>query len=390
MNKQKRIGLIIPNLQSGGAERVLSLTSNLLSDAGHSVYFLLYDTDNVSYDYSGQLIDLKCKSGSNMLSKVIIRLSRIVKLSFFKYKYNLDVVISFLYSANIVNYYSIGKSKKILACRGYSDYVDNGRKYSKMIKRIDSFIVQTERMKSDFINDFNVDESNIKVLYNPFDIENISEKSKEKIEEDIQNFINGHKTICTVGAFKMDKGYWHLIKAFVEVKKSVKDAGLIFIGHRGEMEKEIREMANLSGFREDILFLGYQENPFKYISKCDLYVCSSLHEGFPNSLVEAMACGTPVLSTDCKTGPREILSSSDHIETVKDVTIEKYGVLVPRLNAKNDYNIGNIELEESIMAKGIIQLLSDEELLRKLSKSAKGRADEFCLNNYFQELIEII
>ena len=137
----------------------------------------------------------------------------------------------------------------------------------------------------------------------------------------------------------------------MEVKKSVKDAGLIFIGHRGEMEKEIKEMSNLSGFKEDILFLGYQENPFKYISKCDLYVCSSLYEGFPNSLVEAMACGTAVLSTDCKTGPREILSSSNHIETVKDVTIEKYGVLVPRLNAKNDYNIGNIELEESIMAK---------------------------------------
>ena len=226
---------------------------------------------------------------------------RIIKLSYYKYKYNFDTVISFLYAANVVNYYSIGRTNKVLACRGYSDYVQNGKMYSKMINNIHSFIVQTERMKNDFTIDLNAKASKINVLYNPFDVEYFQEKSKEEIEKYVQYFINTHKTICTVGSFKKDKGYWHLIKAFIMVRQSIK-AGLIFIGCKGEMENEIRQMAETCGFKNDILFLGYKENPFKYMSKCNLYVCSSIYEGFPNALVEAMACGTAVLSTDCKTG----------------------------------------------------------------------------------------
>jgi glycosyltransferase involved in cell wall biosynthesis len=388
--KSKKIGLLIPNLQSGGAERVLSLMSNILSQAGYYVYFILYDTDDIKYEYSGKLIDLKTSAGSNVLTKVAIRLIRIIKLSYYKYKYNLDTVISFLYPANVVNYYSIGRTKKILACRGYGDYIKNGKRYSKMINKIYSFIVQTERMKSEFIKDLNNDESKVNVLYNPFDIELIKDKSKEGIEKEIQDFIDTHKTICTVGSFKRDKGYWHLIKSFIKVKQHINNAGLIFIGHRGEMEKEIKDLAKASRFNNDILFLGYQTNPFKYISKCDLYVCSSIYEGFPNSLVEAMACGTAVLSTDCKTGPREVLCSSYHEEQLKNVKLEAYGVLVPILSEAIDINIDCIDSEEIIMAEGIVKVLSNEGLLQKLSKSAKFRADEFSLERYRKSLIEII
>lgn len=388
--KSKKIGLLIPNLQSGGAERVISITSNLLSEAGYDVYLLLYDTENISYQYSGKLIDLKSKAGSNILSKIIMRIIRIIKLSYYKYKYDLDSVISFLYSANVVNYYSIGRSKKILSCRGYGDYVVNGKKYSKMIDNIDSFIVQTERMKLDLIDDFKADASKISVVYNPFDIELISDMSKQDIEEDIQCFIDTHKTICTVGSFKRDKGYWNLIKSFIKVKKSIQDSGLIFIGHRGEMEEEIKNMAKSSGFNDDILFLGYQDNPFKYISKCDLYVCTSIYEGFPNALVEAMACGIAVMSTDCKTGPREILCMTDYQEQVKKVMLAEYGILVPALDECTDFDINNINTEELIMAKGIIEVLSDRELLQEYKVLSKVRADEFEMSRYLENLIRFI
>lgn len=387
----KKIGLLMPNLQSGGAERVLSLTSNILSKEGYDVYFFLYDTINISYDYSGKLIDLKSKAGTNIISKILIRLIRIIKLSYYKYKYNLDTVISFLYSANVVNYYSIGRANKILAGRGYGDYIQNGKKYSKMINKIYSFIVQTERMKSDFISDLNAEASKINVLYNPFDVDNIKEKSKEEIEKDVQYFISTHKTICTVGSFKKDKGYWHLIKTFGLVKQSIIDAGLIFIGHRGEMENEIRDMADLSGFKEDILFLGYQENPFKYLSKCDLYVCSSIYEGFPNALVEAMACGIAVLSTDCKTGPREVLSDNySNDQVIDEIKFEKYGILVPNFNDEVDFSIHNIENEEALMSEGIIRVLTDNELRNNYCNKAKKRAEQFGIEKYLNGLIKII
>ena len=390
MIKKKKIGLITPSLQSGGAERVLSLTSRLLTEDGYEIFLFVFETKNISYKYQGKLVDFKSSAGKNLATKVIKRVTRILKLSYYKYKYDLDTVISFLSSANIVNYYSIGRANKILACRGYGDYILNGKKYSRMLRKIKSFIVQTERMKCDFTNDFNTDELKINIIYNPIDIGEINDKSNENIEADIQKFINEHKTICTVGTFKKDKGYWHLVKSFIKVKQSVKDAGLIFIGHRGEMENEIKEMARLSGYNDDILFLNYQENPFKYISKCDLYVCSSLYEGFPNALVEAMACGIPVISTDCKTGPREILCAGSIEGNIIAPSLCEYGILVPNLGEEFNYDVSVIEKCEIDMAEGITRLLVDKEINKKYAEASLLRANDFNYLNYMEKLKKLL
>jgi glycosyltransferase involved in cell wall biosynthesis len=388
--KRGKIGLLIPNLQSGGAERVISLTSELLTDAGYDVYIFLFDSENISYPYKGTLIDLKSIARNNIFNKVTNRLLRIIKLSFLKYKYDIDVVISFLYSANVVNYYSIGKSKKIVACRGYSDYVKNGQIYNKFIKRIDAFIVQTERMKSDFINDFYTDASKISVITNPFEISVIQNKAKEDIEDSINKFITTHKCICTVGTIKKDKGYWHLIKAFTKVKESIPDAGLIFIGHRGEMESDIKNMADSTGYKDDILFIGYQENPFKYLSKCDLYVSTSLNEGFPNAIIEAMACGLPVISTDCKTGPREILCDIENVDMYGNSNEGTYGILVPNLSSNVDFDTSVVDEEESFLAEQIVTLISDKSRLSEFSKASLKRSRDFDTSYFINKLIKIL
>lgn len=391
MTYNVKVGLLIPNMQSGGAERVISITSQLLSEKGFEVYLLLFDIENISYQYKGKLIDLKSKAGKTVISKLFKRITRIIKLSYYKCKYKLDFVISFLYSANVVNYYSIGSAKKVLSCRGYGDYVENGKKYAKMMKRIDSFIVQTERMKADFISHYNVNEAKISVINNPFDIPQIREKAQESIDYNHQKFIDTHKTICTVGSFKKDKGYWHLLRAFSLVKESISDAGLIFIGHGGEMETEIKKMAQTSKYKDDILFLDYQQNPFRFISKCKLYICSSLYEGFPNALVEAMACGTAVLSTDCKTGPRELMLKEDSkVERITDILYAEYGVLVPELEDTVDLDINNISSGEIQMADGIIKILSDEGLIQKYNVSAMNRADNFGMERYIENITNVI
>lgn len=390
MYKSKRIGLLIPNLLSGGAERVLSLTSILLTQAGYEVYFILFDIDNISYEFSGKLINLKSKAGSTIFHKIFQRLARIIKLSYYKKKYELDTIISFLYAANVVNYYSIGKSKKILSCRGYADYIENGKKYSMMLNKVESVIVQTERMKSDFVNNYSTDPVKINVIHNPFDIKGIANKSMEDIDNDIIEFIENHKTICTMGSFKKDKGYWHLIKAFIHAKKSVNNLGLVIIGERGEMRQEIRKMVENSDYCEDILFMGYQENPFKYISKCTLFVSTSINEGFPNALVEAMACGLPVISTDCMTGPWEILTCMEPYEPVTDIKYAEYGILIQSLEDVIDFDINIISPGEVILSKAIVTLLLDDNLINKYSSLAKERADHFEANNYTNKLIELL
>ncbi len=391
MNEKTKVGLIVPNLQSGGAERVLSITSELLSKAGHDVYFFLFDSDNISYRFSGTLIDLKSKPKESILLKLFQRVKRIIKLSYYKNKYDLDVVMSFLYSANVVNYFSFGKAKKILACRGYGDYLENGQKYNAMLERIDALLVQTERMKEEMCREYDGDKNKIHVIYNPFYIDNIQKSAGENVETEFEKFINSHKTICSVGSFKKDKGFWHLIKAFYAVKETIPNAGLVIIGHRGKLESEIKRMVETSIYKDDIMLLGYRKNPFKYISKCDLYVCSSLYEGFPNALVEAMACGIPVVSTDCKTGPGEILCQDiDNKDISKDVSLADYGVLIPPLEDTVDYSVPVTTRGEKILAEAIILILSNEKLNSRYSELSLKRAKDFNSENYGKEIEKIL
>src|SRR5699024_1749281 len=109
-------------------------------------------------------------------------------------------------------------------------------------------------------------------------------------------------------------------------------ACLIILGE-GYLFEYLNELVKQFELENDVFFLGYQENPFKYIARADIYVLPSLHEGFPNALCEAMACGKPVVSTDCPSGPREILFQNPDINMTlpEQITRADYGILTPQL-----------------------------------------------------------
>lgn len=84
---------------------------------------------------------------------------------------------------------------------------------------------------------------------------------------------------------------------------------LLIVGH-GDKETQLRRLIKDLGLESNAILMGGQENPYKFMKHSDLYVLSSLTEGFPNAMVEAMSVGLPILAVDCKSGPREILSLS--------------------------------------------------------------------------------
>ncbi len=121
--------------------------------------------------------------------------------------------------------------------------------------------------------------------------------------------------IISAGRFSSEKDFSTLIQAFAKLRKK-RQAKLILLGE-GSLRASLEDLAKQLGVIDDLTMPGFVENPFAYLARADVFVLSSAHEGFGNVLVEAMACGTPVVSTDCPSGPREILDGG------------RYGALAP-------------------------------------------------------------
>ncbi len=149
----------------------------------------------------------------------------------------------------------------------------------------------------------------IQVIHNPVVTPALLEQSKAPVDHPW--FAPGEPpVIVAVGRLELQKDYPTLFQAFAIARKS-REIRLMVLGEgilRLQLEKQIEEM----GLQEDIRLEGFVSNPFAYVARSDLFVLSSIFEGLPTVLIEAMAVGTPVVSTDCPSGPREILQGGHY------------------------------------------------------------------------------
>jgi glycosyltransferase involved in cell wall biosynthesis len=159
-------------------------------------------------------------------------------------------------------------------------------------------------------------------------------------------------------------------------------------------------MTQEMGISDKVAFTGVKKNPFAYVSRSDLYVCSSNHEGFPNAVLEAMALKKPVISADCKTGPREILLSEKEYEALirekpDGSSVEKaidgqYGVLVPDMDQNVNMDKDVITEGERILAAEIIKMLNDEVRMKNYAEKAYERALFYAPDKYSDSIHEIL
>ncbi len=221
--------------------------------------------------------------------------------------------------------------------------------FSFFCKRSDALIVPSSGTKEDCVKNFGAKGERVSVINNSIDAGLISEKCKEGI--DIE-FPADTFVVSTAGRLSMEKNMPLLLKAFAKLREK-ENAKLLIIGD-GPEKANLEAVASELGIREDIIFTGFQENPYKYIKRSDVFVHTCLVEGFGNMIVEAMACGVPVIATDCPYGPREIIQNGEN------------GILAPMDDTE-------------ALVEAIRSVLYDEGLRQRLSGKGYQRSLDFSI-----------
>lgn len=382
---------LIGTLSGGGAERVVSNLSQSLPDNVEKEIVLFGKNSKIDYPYSGNINYLDQADHRSAFQKLLISFKRIRKLRKIKKEYPSLLIISFLEYPNLLNMLSGYRKKSIVSVRNYMS-----TKHKKGIvgmfwnftikhfyKNARKITVVSMQMKKDLIENYNLPEEKIKVIYNSYPLQNIKKMAKEKILLNEQKIFN-KPTIITAGRLNYQKGHVHLINAFKKIKDVIPDAQLVLLG-KGSLEESLRMKAKKLEIEKSVHFLGFQQNPFKYIARSKVFVMPSYFEGFPNALAEAMACEVPVISTDCLSGPRELLAPNE-IDGVIDYKVNKkrYGFLVPAFDDQNKKDV------EGSISKLTIELIENMELNSYYSNKSKKRIEDFDIKKIINEWQYII
>jgi glycosyltransferase involved in cell wall biosynthesis len=373
-DQKMKVLFFIPSLDGGGAEKVMvQILRSVNSERIKPVLVLLFSYENSPYrEYlpEGIKIIVVQRKSDSALDK-IRQYAGFLRAVFNERPH---VIISMLTHSNIIAISAglIFRTKVIISehiALGEAIKTEDGGRIlwfpTKQLVRIfyrfaDKIVAVSEGIKTNLVEEFNISSYKIEVLYNPIDLNRISELCKISVEQIF--FKERAPVILSVGRLVPQKGFDILLIAFRDIIKKM-DARLIILGEGPEKES-LSRLVNDLAITEKVSFSGFQKNPYKFMSRADIFVLPSRYEGLPMVILEAMACDTPVVATDCKSGPREILQNG------------RYGVLVPTEDI-------------DALSTAILELLRDKALRASFSRLAKQRVKDFAVEKIVSKYEEL-
>jgi len=310
--RARPIALFAPSLSGGGAERVLLNLARGLRELGHEIDIVLVRAKGEllpQVPTNVSVIDLGAKRTITSLFSLARYLRRRRPAG----------LIAFLDHANVVAFWASILARErtpvVATIHGtWSRILREGNYKTRILasvashayKRMDRVVAVSEAAAVDLANSFGLLRSTVRIIYNPVIVPELWHRAKESIDHPW--FEKGQPpVIIAVGRLTKEKDFPTLIRAFSDVR-TTRACRLLILGEgreRSALEELIRNL-NLEG---EVLMPGFVHNPYKYMHCSSLFVLSSSSEALPTVLIEALALGIPIISTDCESGPREILKN---------------------------------------------------------------------------------
>lgn len=370
----RKIGILVNSIGYGGNERSAVNIATTLKDE-YDVTIITQEDGGNQYDYGGRVVCLDTPCAKSRFRKVLNAIRRIIRLKEIIAKHRIETLLIILPTSNPINYIKFKGCKKIVSCRDCGDLIKNTNKYIKMTERSDLMVCNSIEQAEYLTNANNNLKSKIITIYNIVNIHQVHLLANEKPDPTIYKFMEGHKCIISTSRFAKAKGLNNLIKAFSILARKDDNYRLIMIGD-GEQRTRIVNLINDLELTKKVLLPGFQSNPFRYISLADVYVLPSFFEGFPNTLVEAMTCGTPVIATDCPSGPAEILCG----KAGPKFEITEYGVLVRSFSEETSTWTSTDITEDHInLAQAVEKTITDSNLRINVIENSRKRVE--CFSN---------
>jgi glycosyltransferase involved in cell wall biosynthesis len=352
--------VIASSLAGGGAERAAVTVAEGLHQR-HSVVVMTFHS-RTAYPWTGRRIDLGLPydSAPAPLTKVRRFLRKFSAIRRALRQERPDVVLAFSEGpslAAIMTRLTVRRSVPVVAVAQTPPLAGHRGVYRKLYelmgrlayKRASSVVSLSKGVAEEFEARYGLERESVVVIPNPVDTEFVLERSKEPLDEHVSE-LGDVSILLTVGRLEAEKNQALLLRAFARVRDEV-EAKLLIAG-TGRLQAELERQAVDLGVGSDVFFLGWLNNPFPLMKRATVFVLSSNYEGLGNVILEALACGCPVISTDCPFGPAEILTRSEA------------GVLVP------------VEDEEAL-ANALLDVLRNPHKRKLLSARGRKRARDF-------------
>jgi glycosyltransferase involved in cell wall biosynthesis len=381
MSDKKHIAFCVSSLRVGGGERIMVDLANYFSKKG-------YASDLVALKSVGEF--------KNQLDPAV----RLVSLDAPRIAFSLPGLVRYMNDVQPVSILALDEFAHVLCLTArmfaktkprivlrvgtmfsmlFERYQGLKRFYwpfiiRRMYHKADAVIAVSHGMVDDTVAKTGVAREKITVIYQPKDLERLKALSQASVAHPWLS----DKTVpvvIAVGRLREQKNFPVLIRAFARLSVP---ARLLILG-KGRDENALKALIVSVGASDRIELVGFTDNPYALMGRADLFASTSLWEGMPNALLEAMVCGLPIISSDCASGPREILAPGSNYNVLLSAGIEyaKFGVLT----AMND---------EQALVDALTELLTNTERRSAYAAASIERARDFAAADRIEEYARVL